>query len=298
MQLSVTNWRWRDQPIAFQAAGEAHRGKQPPLVLVHGFGASAGHWRKNLPVLAQTRPVWAIDLLGFGASAKPDPRQVPYTFETWGEQISDFVKEVVGEPAILVGNSIGAIVALEAAASVPDCARGAILINCSLRLLHERKRSTLPWIRRAGAPLLQRLLSVPAIGHFFFERLRRPETVRKILKQAYVRPEAITPELVEILTRPAADPGAFAVFQSFINYASGPLPEDLLPQVRCPVYILWGKDDPWEPYDLAARTLPAFAAVRAFCGIDRAGHCPQDEAPEEVNRQLVAWAEAITAGNP
>ncbi|UFP93773.1 alpha/beta fold hydrolase [Gloeobacter morelensis] len=287
MQSSVTKWSWRGYPVAYTSAGEPHSDR-PPLVLIHGFGASLGHWHRNLPVLAQEHPVFALDLVGFGASAKPSPAELAYTFETWGAQLADFVREVVGRPAILVGNSIGAIVALQAAVSAPEQTDSVVLINCSLRLLHERKRRTLPWLRRAGTPLLQRLLSVPAVGRFFFERLRRPESVRKILQQAYVRREAVTDELVEMLARPAADAGARAVFLAFINYASGPLAEDLLPEVRSPVLILWGKDDPWEPFALG-RALADHPCVEKFVPIERAGHCPQDEAPEQVNAHLLAW---------
>lgn len=44
----------------------------PPILLIHGFGASVGHFRKNIPVLVDEGfRVYAIDLLGFGASDKP-----------------------------------------------------------------------------------------------------------------------------------------------------------------------------------------------------------------------------------
>ncbi len=261
------------------------------MVLIHGFGASLGHWRKNIPVLEREHRVYALDLLGFGASGKP--AGVEYTFETWGTQVTDFIREVVGEPAILVGNSIGAIVALQAAVDAPDQVKSTVLINCSLRLLHERKRAAIPWVRRVGAPLLQKLLSIQPVGRFFFDRVRRPESVRKILKQAYVRHTAVTDELVEILTGPARDPGAAAVFLAFINYASGPLAEDLLPKLSCPVLILWGEADPWEPIALG-RALANYPCVREFVAIAQAGHCPQDEAPDEVNSQLLRWGALST----
>lgn len=259
-------------------------------MFVHGFGANLGHWRKNIPVLGKHHPVHALDLLGFGGSAKPG--DAVYAFETWGTQVADFTREVVGAPAILVGNSIGAIVALQAAVSSPEQVAGVVMINCSLRLLHDRKRQTLPWLRRTSTPLLQRILSVPALGRFFFERVRKPASVRRILKQAYVREEAVTDELIDLLCKPAHDPGAAEVFLSFINYSGGPLAEDLLPQIRCPVLILWGEQDPWEPIALG-RELADYPCVRKFVPIQRAGHCPQDEAPEEVNEQILAWIQMV-----
>ncbi|MBC7883629.1 MAG: alpha/beta fold hydrolase [Anaerolineae bacterium] len=287
MQTSVTNWLWQGDSIAYRHLDRSP-GDRPPMVLIHGFGASLGHWRKNLPVLAEQHAVYALDLIGFGASAKP--RNVAYTFETWGEQVSAFVREVVGQPALLVGNSIGAIVALQSAVLAPEQVRSIALLNCSLRLLHERKRSTIPWIRRASAPLLQKLLALPGVGKFFFDRVRKPGTVRKILKQAYIRQEAVTDELVEILCRPAADPGAAEVFLAFTRYDTGPLAEDLLPLIQCPVTILWGVQDPWEPFALG-QGLAAYPCVQDFVPIERAGHCPQDEAPEEVNHILLNWGQ-------
>ncbi|MEC4813084.1 MAG: alpha/beta fold hydrolase [Scytonema sp. PMC 1069.18] len=278
-------WIWQGFDICYQTQGTTG----PAVILVHGFGASWWHWRKNIPVLAQHCRVYAIDLIGFGASAKPKPgEEVAYTFETWGQQIADFCREVVGEPAFLIANSIGCIVVMQAAVDHPDIALGVALLNCSLRLLHDRKRATLPWYRRFGAPLLQRLLSVKPVGNFFFNQIAKPPTVRKILLQAYANSEAVTEELVDLLISPARDPGAVAVFLAFTSYSSGPLPEDLFPQLPCPAIILWGTADPWEPIELG-REFANYPQVQKFIPLEGVGHCPQDEAPEVVNPILQAW---------
>ncbi|EHC11138.1 alpha/beta fold hydrolase [Fischerella thermalis] len=278
-------WIWQGFSICYQSQGSAG----PAVIFVHGFGASWWHWRKNMPTLAQNCRVYAIDLIGFGASAKPKPGEnITYTFETWGQQVADFCREVVGEPAFLVGNSIGCIVAMQTAVSNPEIALGVALLNCSLRLLHDRKRGALPWHRRLGAPLLQRLLSFKPIGEFFFNQIAKPKTVRKVLLQAYANSAMVTEELVNIITSPVSDPGAAAVFLAFTSYSQGPLPEDLLPQLPCPAIILWGTADRWEPIELG-RELASFPQVQKFIPLEGVGHCPQDEAPELVNPILQDW---------
>lgn len=282
---STKTWIWQGFSICYQTQGTTGSS----VVLVHGFGASWWHWRKNISVLGENCRVYAIDLLGFGASAKPEPGEaIAYTFETWGRQLADFCREVVGEPAFLVANSIGCIVAMQAAVSNPDIALGIALLNCSLRLLHDRKRATLPWHRRFGAPVIQQMLSIKPIGELFFNQIAKPKTVRKILLQAYANAEVVTDELVDLLMSPARDPGAVAVFLAFTSYSTGPLPEDLLPLLPCPAIILWGASDPWEPIELG-RELANFPQVQKFIPLEGVGHCPQDEAPEVVNPILQDW---------
>jgi pimeloyl-ACP methyl ester carboxylesterase len=233
--------------------------------------------------------VYAIDLIGFGRSAKPSPKtDLDFTFETWAQQVSDFCREVVGEPAFLVGNSIGCIVALQAAVDAPSWVRGLALLNCSLRLLHERKQATQPWYKRLGTPLVQQLLQYQPLGYWFFNQIAQPKTVKQILLQAYARADAVTDELVEHLLAPAREAGAADVFLAFTAYSHGPLPEDLLPQVQCPTLILWGTNDPWEPFGLG-QELANHPAVERFIPLANLGHCPQDEAPEVVNPILCDW---------
>jgi pimeloyl-ACP methyl ester carboxylesterase len=278
-------WQWQGHTIRYQSAGSTG----PVLVLIHGFGASSDHWRKNLPELGVNHRVYAIDLLGFGLSAKPTPTpELAYSFETWAQLVLDFSQQVIGEPVFLVGNPIGCIVALQETATEPHNALGVVMLNCSLRMLHERKRQALPWPQRTFSPWFQKILAVRPIGHFFFGRLARPAVVRSILQKAYARTEAVTDELIELLMRPAQDPGAADVFLAFIQYSHGPLAEDLLPQLSCPVLCIWGAQDPWEPIHLG-KAYEKFPAVTEFVALEGVGHCPQDEAPEQVNPLIKNW---------
>ena len=198
-------WNWKGHNIIYQQAGKTG----VAVVLVHGFGASWGHWRKNLPVLGEFCRCYAIDLIGFGGSDKPQPSaEIAYTFETWGEQLADFCREVVGSPAFLIGNSIGCIVVMQTAVDHPKLTLGVAAINCSVRLLHDRKRVTLPWYRNYGSLVMQQVLGNKQIGSFFFKQIAKPKVVRKILLQAYRHPEAVTDELIDILMKPAQDKGS------------------------------------------------------------------------------------------
>jgi pimeloyl-ACP methyl ester carboxylesterase len=113
------------------------------------------------------------------------------------------------------------------------------------------------------------------------------------LRQAYARDEAVTDELVDLLLQPARDPGAADVFLAFVRYSQGPLPEDLLPQLQCPVLLIWGAEDPWEPVELG-KALANYPMVEDFIVLEGVGHCPQDEAPELVNPLLRDWVQRLS----
>jgi pimeloyl-ACP methyl ester carboxylesterase len=288
LKTSKKTWYWQGFPIQYQRCGSTGAA----IVLVHGFGASSGHWRKNTPVFGEFYRCYAIDLIGFGSSAKPTPdKEINYTFETWGKLVADFCREVVGSPAFLIGNSIGCVVIMQTAADYPDLVLGIAALNCSLRLLSDRKIQTLAWYKRLGAPILQTILSNKTIGYFFFQQLAKPKVLRKILLQAYQRSEAVNDELIDILLQPATDSGAADVFLAFTRYSQGSIPEDLLPRLSCPTILLWGTKDPWEDVELG-RKLGEFPIVEQFIPLEGLGHCPQDEAPEIVNPILLDWLRA------
>ncbi|MEL6164026.1 MAG: alpha/beta fold hydrolase, partial [Cyanobacteria bacterium J06628_3] len=92
-------WTWKDYKIQYTVVGTGQ-----PLVLIHGFGASIGHWKKNIPVLAEAGyQVFALDLLGFGGS---DKAPIEYSVDLWVELIKDFCSEHIKQPAVFIGNSV------------------------------------------------------------------------------------------------------------------------------------------------------------------------------------------------
>ncbi|GBF93258.1 hypothetical protein Rsub_05990 [Raphidocelis subcapitata] len=280
-------WSWRGHRIRYLRAGAAG----PALVLVHGFGASADCWRKNLVPLSRGRRVWAVDLLGFGLSDQPDPHLAPphtvYCFDTWGAQLADFVADRAGGAATLAGNSAGGLAALQAAVLAPRRARGVLLLDCALRRLHPRRT---PAAARPLVAALQWALRETPLGRAFFARLATREAVRRVLLEAYGRKDAVTDELVELVLAPGLRPGAAAVWLEAVSDGGGPLPEDLLEQVRVPVAAAWGSEDPWERLEDARRIFGASPRVEAFTELPGCGHCPQDEAPELVNPLIAAFA--------
>ena len=65
------DWVWRGWQTRYTYVRPPEINSQTkPLILLHGFGASIGHWRHNLEVLGQYHTVYALDMLGFGASEK------------------------------------------------------------------------------------------------------------------------------------------------------------------------------------------------------------------------------------
>ncbi|PNW75838.1 hypothetical protein CHLRE_12g558550v5 [Chlamydomonas reinhardtii] len=288
-------WTWKGHQIRYQRSGD----QGTPLLLVHGFGGNADHWRKNTPELAKSgHRAFAIDLLGYGYSDKPDPKAAPpnsiYNFENFGDQLVDFIKERIGsEPTFVICNSVGGLAGLQASIVAPELVKGVQCIDISLRGLHVKRQ---PAWQRPFVAAFQRFLRETDAGKAFFGNVATERTVGNILRQAYGRKEAVTPELVQAILAPGLRPGAVDVFLDFISYSGGPLPEELMAATTRPVSILWGEADPWENVHEGRRLFAPLPSVVEFVSLPGVGHCPQDEAPELVNPLIERFVAAYSAG--
>jgi pimeloyl-ACP methyl ester carboxylesterase len=223
--LEKQTWTWNGHSIAYTVMGEGQ-----PLVLIHGFGASIGHWRKNIPVLAEAgHRVYALDLLGFGDSDQPP---IDYTLDLWQALLKDFWAEFIQMPAVYVGNSIGGLLTLMMLADHPECTSAGAVLNCAGGLNHrpEELHPPLNWVMGA----FTRVVSSEFLGPFVFSQVRRKPRIRSSLKQVYRNREAITDELIDMIHTPASKPTAQKVFASIVTAPPGPKPTDLLPNIQQP----------------------------------------------------------------
>lgn len=281
----VQTWCWRGFLIQYSVMGT----HGPPIVLVHGFGAFWEHYRDNIRGLSDKgNRVWALTLLGFGRSEKPN---VAYTELLWAELIRDFIVEVVGEPAILVGNSIGGYLVSIAAGLWPQIVSTLILLNTagavvpdylSLRYLKPRGKSGVTW---AAARLL--LLYLRGISH-------------RLMKNVYpVKPWRADDWLAGEVIRASFDPGAVILLECMFRLRK-PLPINwFIDRYTGRVYVIQGVKDPLNKAIQRAQLLKDHCNNVMVELLD-AGHCPHDELPEEVNRLISDWIQKsdLLRGNP
>ena len=283
-------WSYLDHPVHCVRQGpsqsEGRGADQPAVLLVHGFGASTDHWRYNIPALAAGYEVHALDLLGFGRSAKP--QGLPYGGALWRDQLVTYVRDQIGRPTVIAGNSLGGFAALAAGAALQRACAGVVLLNAAGPFSDEQQPPKgLAAIARqtiGGA-----LLKSPVLQRVLFENLRRPATIRRTLNQVYLDRTNVDEFLVESIRRPSLDPGAFGVFRTVFDIPRGQPLDELFAELQAPLLLLWGIRDPWINAPGRRSSFQRHAPVATTEVVLEAGHCPHDEVPDQVNAALLDW---------
>ena len=296
VENGYNTWKWKGQhDINYIELGDETK---PALVLIHGFGASSFHFRRNLPILARDFHVFAFCKLGFGLSDKPI---TDYSAEIWRDQTADFLKEVVQKPAVLAGNSLGGFTSLYTAATdeVKPLVRGVILMNSAGRFRDndnskgagagaENDGGGDPNEAKEKSGLIATLQNIlqRAIISVSFLVTKQPKRIEQILRQVYpINSLNVDSELVESIRFPSLDPNASEVFFRVITKnGNGPVNvfnDDLLEKMDCPLLLCWGEHDPW----IRPAVADKIQALKPSCtriNVE-AGHCPHDENPKAVN---------------
>jgi pimeloyl-ACP methyl ester carboxylesterase len=269
-------------------------GAGAPLVCVHGLGGSALNWMAVAPTLAEQNRVLGLDLRGFGQtplnghSARIEANQ---------RLLDRFLREVVGPPAIVMGNSMGGLIAVQQAARRPDTVRALVLVDPALPWPGWRRFDLQVWAF-FGALLL------PRIGGQGLElrgrRLGAEELVRETLSVVCAQPERVSAELVqahveEALGRLEAERvGNRALIQagrSLLRVLVRRHYDPVYEAVKAPVLVVHGDRDRLVPVECSLVVGQRHGwQVTTLPGV---GHVPMMETPQEFLQITQPWLAAL-----
>jgi pimeloyl-ACP methyl ester carboxylesterase len=251
-------------------------GSGPPVVLLHGLGATNASMLPTLADLSRDHRVLAPDLPGFGDSEKPVRQYDPDFFARWLVAFLD----AVGVPrAVLIGNSMGGRIAIEAGLQAPARVDRLALFAPSMAFKRFREATTL--VRLVAAELAAMPLVVPRPLVLAALRLlfARPERLR----DAWY--EAAADEFVRVF---AAARGRMAFFsaarQIYLEEAHGEHGFwERLGGLAVPALFIWGEQDQLVPWRFAPHVEAVLPQARSVVLAD-CGHAPQFEHPDRTHR--------------
>jgi pimeloyl-ACP methyl ester carboxylesterase len=245
----------------------AGEGNGPALVLVHDFLVSHLQFDDVIDTLAERFHVIAPDLPGFGESEKPSPARYAYGIETFTEAVADLIAAFGVGRAHVVGQSMGAAVAITLAAEHPELVQRLVLEDALCY----------PFPMTLG----MRLPLLPVVGGILFKQLYGRGMFRKTFRETVFRADAAVPlsridRYYDLFNAPSARESAHAVLRAVLD--ARPVVARLT-RITAPTLVVWGRDDSILPVAGAqrlAREIPG-----AKLEIMDAGHSPHEERPEE-----------------
>jgi pimeloyl-ACP methyl ester carboxylesterase len=280
LRTTPREWSWGGHRLTYyEAAPAVDAGKvgsgaaaREPVVLVHSIDAAASAWemRELFARFGAERRVLAYDLLGFGASDRPD---ADYDADLYQELLRGFLREVAGAPADVVASSLSAAHALHAAAAEPGLFRSLTLINPT-GLLTQAERSG------AAGRGLQNLLRTPWLGEALYNLLVSRPSLRWFASRIYREPE-LEEETIGQRYAAAHQPGARYAPAAFLGDALARNTYMALRALEVPALALWSPAESLE----TAEEQQAFTAVAPGIEqtvIEGCGALPHEERPEEV----------------
>ncbi len=277
-----------DGPVHYLDFG----GSGPALLMVHGLGGSAINWMAVGPLIAKTHRALAIDLAGFG--------QTPLlgraaTVGSNAKLVHAFIEEVIGEPVILMGNSMGGHIAVIEASDHPEWVTSMVLVDPAVPGGHVTRPEPLMLGAMAA-------LSVPGLALTLLDRRLRIVDAEEIVKRALAivcaDPARVDPAVVDAhiqLTRERQQLGrqnarSFVQASRSIGFRmADPRFWTRVSRVSAPTLVIHGSLDRVIPL-AAARELVRRRPDWKLDVIEGAGHVPMLETPAEFIRALSAWS--------
>jgi pimeloyl-ACP methyl ester carboxylesterase len=254
------------------------KGKGKPLLLIHGYGAGIWVWEKQIDILSQSYRVYALDLMGHGFSDRP---KIPYTSETYTHFLRDFMDRVGIERATLIGNSMGGGIAWAMAVLFPERVDRLILIDCV-------PPDVLNQVKNESFQTLVAIKDIPILPYLIIAG-RSKKSIRWILMECVSDTKLITPEVLNRQYQLSKIKGTTWVLYSTFKHAKEALKlKDQFSYIRHPALFIWGEEDLIFPPQVG-ETLHQTIAGSKFLKIEKSGHIPMWETPNEVNQAILSF---------
>lgn len=267
---------WRGHRVAY-----TRHGTGTPVLLVHGIyaGASSYEWRNTVDALAERYTVYALDLLGFGRSARPKVRYTPALYQAF---LADVMAKFGHGPLVVVANALSAALVVALAARDPRHIAALVLIE----------PAGVGQQRDAASAGTQLLLDAPIVGTALYNALTSPTSVREFLQGCYANDRLVTDELVEDYVQNARQPGAKHAVAAFVGGRLNVDIRNALRRVRHPMLIVWGDQARLN----SVQNAHAFRVLKPeaeWTLVSESGDLPHDEQPERTNDAILRFLDRL-----
>jgi pimeloyl-ACP methyl ester carboxylesterase len=260
-------------------ADEAAEDGEPTFVLLHGSNFNAFTWNETLDFFGERGRVVAYDQIPYGLSEKLVAGdwngRNPYSTEAAIAQLMTLLDTLGVEKAILVGNSYGSVLALEAALAYPDRVEALILADSAV------------YVSESMPPAVMNLPQVQRLGPLFGRMIGGSEA---FVRQTYLDPTAIDDQRMRLtLIHTEVANWDVAMWDYLREWGTAPIDIGAqLTAISQPALVLTGDGDAVAPpadSERLANALPnADYTVLANCG-----HVPQEECPTQFTDAVDAW---------
>ncbi len=253
-------------------------GEGPPIILLHGFGAQGWMWEYQQEALAHHFSVYTLDILGYGYSDRPN---IAYTPDLFVNSVKGFMSKLDIDQATLIGNSLGAGIAMGMALKYPHLTDSIVLIGGFPQRVKEKV--SLPSYRAFLRFKPEFLLR---IGF----SLSGKRLLRSTLESLVVDKSLITNDVInrayQFRTFSGSAHSLFSTRNNLQQWEEHYAP--LISEIETPTLILWGTDDPLFPLPVGEE-LHHQIQNSSFLPIKNAGHLPMWEKPKETNLSIIKF---------
>lgn len=265
-----TYYDWRFGRIRY-----TKKGSGTPILLIHDLTAGSSIYEYNsiINTLSNKNEVFAIDLLGFGLSEKPN---MTYTNYLYVQLIIDFIKNVIGKKTDIIATGDSAPIAVMACHNDPEVVNKMIFINP--QSLYESNE-----IPSKETKAFKILLDIPVIGTFIYHLLTNRSSIERNFKEKYFY-NSINIEEKDIVSYLESahypDYTSKFVFTSYIGKYINTNIIHALKEINHSIYIIGGSEE--EDIHNTVENYVYYNSAIEYAFIPYTRHLPQLEMPDKV----------------